>query len=530
MLRVVRPAFLRALSLSGFSPFSRLAPGRMPASLSSSLADSRLHLMLVICAGAILRVMLISGYRFHPDEALYATWARLIASGKDIWLAQQLVDKPPLNLYILAGLFGTLGASEEIARIPNILFSIASIALLYDIAKALYHDQRVALVAAGALALSPLAILFSPTAFMDPPMLCWLLAASCAALRGAFGWSGLFFGLSLATKQDAVVFSPLLLCLLLRPNHLVSGSCERAAYLSKFGVACVLPLLLVACWSFARPQTDFLSASLTNYGGLNFAPPNAFAERLLAWMPYLSILTSPFALIGAVGTLLWLIGRYRNSADLALAACFVAWLALHTLLIFPTWDRYMLPLAPLAALLVGRAAMYWLDSVKQAPLRVVAGLGVILLLAVPARAALANEIHAGRDFNLHAGVDQLGEWFWATDTTATIMYVHDLSWEMGYYTFGRELDRRWMPAPADLADDAARMPLAQRLVVLAEWEPFRAELSDALARRNLKATVVYVARRADTSAAAYIFRITPLDMLGEGHPPASAAAFFTFTD
>ena len=99
-------------------------------------------LLLVLGIGALLRVTLISGYRFHPDEALYATWARLIATGKDLWLAQQLVDKPPLNLYILAGLFGTLGASEEIARIPNILFSLASIALLYDIATALYCETR----------------------------------------------------------------------------------------------------------------------------------------------------------------------------------------------------------------------------------------------------------------------------------------------------------------------------------------------------------------------------------------------------
>src|SRR5207244_13473206 len=138
-------------------------------------------------------------------------------------------------------------------------------------------------------------------------------------------------------------------------------------------------------------------------------------------------------------------------------------------------------LAPLAALLVGRTAIYLLDFVQQPSRRVVASLSLIALLTLPAGAALANEIHAGRDFNLHAGVDQLGEWFWASDTTATIMYVHDLSWEMGYYTFGRALDRRWMPAPEDLAGDAAHMPLAQRLVVLAEWEPFRAELSDVLA-------------------------------------------------
>src|SRR5262249_36050128 len=154
-------------------------------------------------------------------------------------------------------------------------------------------------------------------------------------------------------------------------------------------------------------------------------------ERLLAWTPYLSILTSPVALIGALGSMPWLITRDRIAADVALAACFAAWVALHAVLIFPAWDRYMLPLAPLAALLVGRTAIYLLDCMKQVSLKAVASLVFIALLAFPARAALANEIHAGRDFNLHAGVDLLGAWFWETDTTATIMYVHDLSWEMG---------------------------------------------------------------------------------------------------
>jgi len=190
----------------------------------------------------------------------------------------------------------------------------------------------------------------------------------------------------------------------------------------------------------------------------------------------------------------------------------------------------MLPLVPVVALMAARSFVFWFDRVKPQMWRVIAGVMLATSLLLPARAALANEIHAGRDFDLHAGVDQIGEWFWATDTTATIMYVHDLSWEIGYYTFGRDLDRRWMPTPDDIADDAARMPLAQRYVVVAEWEPFRAELADALARRDLKAKVSFVARRADTSAAAYVYRITPRGLSSIGHPPASGTAPMTFTD
>src|SRR5438034_4637606 len=83
----------------------------------------------IIALAAVIRLALISGFRFHPDEVLYATWARLVATGQDVWLAMRVVDKPPLFIYTLAGLFGTLGASEEIARMPNEIASIISVAL-----------------------------------------------------------------------------------------------------------------------------------------------------------------------------------------------------------------------------------------------------------------------------------------------------------------------------------------------------------------------------------------------------------------
>ncbi|MEP7199623.1 MAG: glycosyltransferase family 39 protein, partial [Chloroflexota bacterium] len=150
---------------------------------------------------AALRLPLNSGFRFHPDEALYATWARLIATGQDVWLAARIVDKPPLFSYALAALFATVGASEEIARIPSQLASLAAVALVYGIAVELYHDRRLALLAALTLALSPFAILFAPTAFTDPLMVCFALAAFWFGLRRRAVWCGLCFGLSVATKQ-----------------------------------------------------------------------------------------------------------------------------------------------------------------------------------------------------------------------------------------------------------------------------------------------------------------------------------------
>ena len=204
-----------------------------------------------------------------------------------------------------------------------------------------------------------------------------------------------------------------------------------------------------------------------------------------------------------------LLVRERRGADWILASVAAGWIVLHVVLIFPAWDRYMLPLTPLCALLIA-AALVWLydclpgGSVKLGMLALAA-----LLLALPARAALADQIQVGRDFNQHAGVEQVGQWFWQIDTTAAILYDHDLSWELDYYTFGRGLDRRWFTDGAQLAQDAAHMPLARRFVVVAEWESLYPELEQALAAENLMLAPAFVARRPDGSEAATVYLIAP---------------------
>ncbi|MBI4772111.1 MAG: phospholipid carrier-dependent glycosyltransferase, partial [Chloroflexi bacterium] len=84
----------------------------------------------VLLLAAALRAPLLTASRFHPDEALYAGFARQIAAGRDPLLSRQLVDKPPLSLYLMAASFTAFGASEFAARLPSLAASLLSIALL----------------------------------------------------------------------------------------------------------------------------------------------------------------------------------------------------------------------------------------------------------------------------------------------------------------------------------------------------------------------------------------------------------------
>jgi len=476
----------------------------------------------IVALGAVLRLSLLSGFRFHPDEALYGTWARFVATGQDPMLVEHLVDKPPLFIYVLASLFGMLGASEEIARLPNQVAGAAALLLVYGIGLELYHTRRVALIAAAVLALSPLSILFAPTAFTDPLMTTLLLAAIWWGLRGKYLLCGLGFGLALATKQDALFFTPLLLLLPFinrnAPPHTLTFR-HMGKRLFRFALGLSAPVLLVVSWGALRPQPDFLQASLANYGGFNLAAPEAYASRALEWLPLLRTLSSNWLLLLMILTVPLLVVRERRSVDVILVSVALGWLALHIVFMIPAWDRYVLPLSPLCALLVARAIAHVYGRLPSRATKLGSAVIAAFLLILPAQAALRDEIHVGRDYNVHAGVEQVGQWFWEIDTTATILYDHDLSWELDYYTFGRELDRRWFVDAEQLSQDAAHMPLARRFVAVAEWESTAGELAAALAREHLGLEPVFVARRPDGSAAVTVYMILPesVAVSGQAH-------------
>ncbi len=175
----------------------------------------RWALVALLLLAWALRLPPLLGNRFHPDEALYGYWGLLIGRGWDPWLAAAPVYKPPLLPYLVAGaqaLFGNSGGNSEFAvRLPGLAAGLLTVPLVAALAYALYRDRWTAAAAAVGVALSPFAILFSATAFTDPPMVALGLAACVAAARGRPGWAGLLAGLAFATKQTGLVWIPLAL-------------------------------------------------------------------------------------------------------------------------------------------------------------------------------------------------------------------------------------------------------------------------------------------------------------------------------
>lgn len=410
--------------------------------------------------------------RFHPDEALFATFARSAAVQGD-WLLRGALDKTPLAIYAaafsmtLAGVSslpdGVLAldplAGEFAARLPGVFASILLTAAVYALAKKLYRCDA-ALAAMLLAALSPFALAFSATAFTDMPMLlCITLALVCAA-GGRWFWAGVWVALGFGCKQQALLVLPLV--------ALVGWAKCRPARTGKALLHFLLPLAagtaLLAAWDAARGQPASLWAlAAANNDPGRLIRADELLPRLRIWAAYAGWFAGPawlsasLAVLAAAALAVRIQRQGRRQAvltDALLAAYCAGYLLLHWLVAFNTYDRYLLPALTPALLLLARGAV-WLRRASRLPVWAVYGLLALALLPV-ALDARAGRLPLGGDQGRHAGIDALADYLNARPL-GTIIYDHWLGWELGYY-MGAWSDKRrvYYPTPRALADAARR--------------------------------------------------------------------------
>jgi 4-amino-4-deoxy-L-arabinose transferase-like glycosyltransferase len=472
--------------------------------------DQRVRWWLVGVSGgaAVFRFHGLFANTFQADEALFATWARLIAVWRDPLLRTQLVDKPPLLFYGQALFYPLQGPVEWAARLPDLIASLLCVPLVGLLAWRLYRDGRTAVLAAIILALCPLAIRFSPTAFTDP-LLTTLLYASLTLtvipnrLRPgirlesgrrdssgdlgmtigregfwSFGvaiwrygspgmtavWAGLLFGLALATKYQALLFLPLVI-----GTAVLSGWHWRLWRQWFLGLLPVLLLLLL--WDVARTGAFSLwPTQISNYGGLRLIWSWELAPRLAAWWQlwrlawgtavvaggfwvaalYLLVIGNPLSVIGnPLSVIRYPLTDYR-SRDWLFVLFIIAYLALHWLLAVPVWDRYLLPLLPLAAIILARGWRRFEtgDSPLASRLSPLVLPLLILLLNIPAFYARSGQPTADQ------GTGQIAALL-ADAPYGTVLYDHWYSWHWRYHLFDRRVYVNWFPHPAALTEDLA---------------------------------------------------------------------------
>ena len=430
-------------------------------------------LLLLICAVAFaLRLGPLFDNRLHPDEALFSTWALKIARGENLLLAGLPVDKPPLLIYLTALSFFIFGQSELAARVPNLIASVISVPLLYQLTRRYWPDDRVIELPALLLALSPFAILFAPTAFLDPMMVMFGLASLVAASRGRAGWAGILLGLSCATKVQGLFFLPLILVFWSKQvDKDTRPSVAHSLHpLIRFATSFISIAICVLLWDRARGDLPFWVRQTLNYGSMRVIYASELSPRLTGWSDLLPYFFGPIVgLLGLIGLPFLL---YRDLArdartrsawiDLWLLTYAIGFFALHWFFPFPVWDRYLLSLVPVAALLFGRSLLhlFWSACHAQRVAKLTRlSISPPLLLAIVTLAMLPFSVVAtrsgypiGSDHGANDGIEQVADYLKAL-SPGTVVYDHWLAWQLGYYMGDGFAYLAYFDTPAALADD-----------------------------------------------------------------------------
>jgi 4-amino-4-deoxy-L-arabinose transferase-like glycosyltransferase len=487
-----------------------------------------------------LRMVPLVADPLHQDEALYGFWGRLISAGRDPWLATVPVDKPPLTFYLIAGSQAAFGVSEFATRLPGLAASLISIPLTWVLAQRLYGDRVTGLVAAAVMALTPYPVLFGATAFTDPILVAWWLAACYAAVRGRWGWAGLALGLAFATKQQAVVLGLLVIGLGVGQGRVTGTSNDARGWTlgrwrvasAKFIMGLALVVAVVSGWDAIRvargAAAGFWGQGVDSYGGIRLIWPAESALRWRGWSRLAGYLLGWPWLVGlllvGVGTLLWLdVTRRRQTqpalADLTLVTFGSFYLFFHMLVAFPVWDRYLLPMVPVMSLLLGRVVSSWWPvasgqwSVVSGEwcgtfhvLRFALSAILVLLLAGGGLMAAAGRIPVGGDHGAYDGLEEVMVYLRALPV-GTVLYDRWLSWHYDLYLFDAHLYRAGFPSLEWLATDvAALFDGRPRYLVLPSWES-AARLERTLAQVRLAMSPVLTTRRRDGTTSFVVYEI-----------------------
>lgn len=446
--------------------------------------QQKAFLTLMVVVAAAVRFHGLFANSFHPDEALFARWARLVTVWEDPLLQTQAVDKPPLLFYLQALFYPVMGTPAAwVARLPSFIASLLLVPLLGRLTWALYGDGLATFIAVAFVALSPLTVQFSATAFTDPLMVALVIGSLVAAAAGRSrdgGGSGapvgrsdgrvglhaplvagLLFGLAVSSKHQAWLLVPLV-------GGLGALRGWGWAQWRRWVLGLLLPLLALFLWDLARMGSPSLwSLQLGNYGGVRLAWSWELWPRLAEWGRLWSLtLGSPvlaFLLVLALPIFLALLIYHQDwptAYDQFFLLFLLGYVAVHWFLAVPVWDRYLLPLAPLVGLLLGRFLSRVVAFVAPGlPLAagrrwLVVGVATLtVLLALPAALeARQGAFPVGGRPAADGGASEVATVL-ADAPYGTVLYDHWYSWQWRYYLLDSGVYVSWFPHADALTED-----------------------------------------------------------------------------
>jgi hypothetical protein len=171
-----------------------------------------------------------------------------------------------------------------------------------------------------------------------------------------------------------------------------------------------------------------------------------------------------------------------------LAIWTLAFLALHIVVDFQVWDRYLLPLAPVLALGSGWMGYRLAARTAQPSLLLAGGTLWLGLSLAPGLAAAQGGLPIGGDHGDYSGLRPALTWLESQAPANAVIYHQVLGWHYQFYLYGRigpyGYELRWFPDTIYLADNAARTPDRRMFLIQPDWAPVR-EAAHWLAMRDI---------------------------------------------
>lgn len=509
-----------------------------------------LLLAAILLLAFALNLQLLDRFPLREDEALYSYWARHLLDN-DPWMLAVWPDKPPIYLWMQAVVFKLFGATEASARLLNVAATTATTALLAATTRLLWgkrNGQWSAIVVMLLYALNPFTISFAATAYTDPILLLWGQLALYLVLRHTHFWAGVALGAAIMTKQQGLLYIPLIAAFtIISPPTIASprpiGSPRtlpvqddasydssqrpflttrklkaRISMLTVGIVTIVAPIIFWDSqrWAVAPSPWDL---SVQNYGGVAIAAPETWLPRSSEWSKLLWYIGGSWAgwafyvlltilTIGCFAQQLRKIksgeishnfskgSQLRCWADpvclypLLLTGWMVGFLLLHIMTTIQIWERYLLPLVPMLALLLG----YGVQRQNQIRKNGVLTSGILLALLFPgAMHAARGGFPLGGDHGAYSGLTEAVEWLQQQRVNKQtylplILYQQPLGWQLQFYLYDetqqQSIDVRWFANAVTLADNAAKSSAQDRYLLQPSWKISR-DLTLHLATRNL---------------------------------------------
>jgi MFS family permease len=385
------------VSLSRQNQFKRFSlynslMDKQPAAASAPRANRRAALAVAVIAAASLGLRLIRAHEpiggFHSfNSAWYATIVRNYHSVRDLLhpMVQGKPDfnVPPLMTWIAWAFTRMAGFSEFTLRLVPILFSVATLPVLYALGARLF-GRRAGVAAAAFYAFAPVSMIVGRNIQTDAVYVFFMLASLLLYLdaRQAAGRAravrmaaaGLVYGAAFLTKQFAVILLPAIFLW-------ECGGARGLRWITKehilFGLAALLPVapfygyhMAHSAGSVVGAQSYILASQETGVGWRT--------ARLLASEYYWGL--SPLLAALCLGGMAWLLVRRRPGSGLVWAAA----LAFNGFFFF--WhghSYYMLFCLPFLALAAGAL----LQDIPRAAAAALAGgaaaaLAIIMSLAM----------------------------------------------------------------------------------------------------------------------------------------------------